>query len=81
VRTEEQKKESLEAGAAVVLNQNEEDFEKKLAELAHKKKCTLAFECVCGDMPAKLLKAMPPGASSKEEKKKKKENIWKREKP
>ena len=45
-----------------VLNSSEPDFDKQLKDLAHQLNATVALECVAGDMPGRLLSAMPNGA-------------------
>lgn len=46
-------------GATYVLNSSEPDFDEKLREVIQKTGCHLAFDCVAGEMPEKLLQALP----------------------
>ena len=63
VRTKEQVEMlKKEYQAEYVLDSTDKDFDKTLKELATKLKATVALECVAGDMPGRLLSAMPVGA-------------------
>jgi hypothetical protein len=42
-----------------VLDINEEEFDSKLYDLAHKLRANVALDCVSGEMPGRLLQAMP----------------------
>lgn len=42
-------------GAEYVLNSSEEDFDKELYELSVKLDAKVAYECIAGDMPARIL--------------------------
>ena len=45
-----------------MLDSSQPDFDQKLKELATKLNATVALEAVAGDMPGRLLSAMPTGA-------------------
>jgi NADPH:quinone reductase len=60
VRKKEYIEELKELGAEYVLNQEDEDFDIKLKELAAKLKATIAFDAIGGEMSGRLLNAMPP---------------------
>ena len=49
-------------GATIVLNSNETHFDSQLKTLCREKKIKLAFDAVAGDLPERLLQAMPAGA-------------------
>jgi len=59
VRKNDQKKTLEEIGADVVLNSEEENFEKELKEKAEALSATVCFECISGDITSKVIKAMP----------------------
>lgn len=46
-------------GAAYVLNSSDPHFDEQLQDVVQKTGCHLAFDCVAGDMPERLLKALP----------------------
>lgn len=48
--------------AEYVLDSSQPNFDAKLKELATKLNATVALECVAGDMPGRILSAMPVGA-------------------
>lgn len=54
--------ELLKEGGDYVLNQEDDDFDTKLQELAAKEEATLGFDCIGGDMLGRILYAMPPNS-------------------
>lgn len=63
VRREDQVNICKEEGASYVLNQSNPDFETKLSELCKEVNCTYGFDCIGGDMPLTLIRAMPQGST------------------
>ena len=59
VRSEEQAKRLVAEGEPHVLNIRQPDFDKQLAELTGKLSIRGAIDSISGDMPERLLKAMP----------------------
>jgi NADPH2:quinone reductase len=59
VRKNEYIKELQDMGGDYVLNQEDDDFDSKLTELAAKESATIAFDCIGGEMSGRLLMAMP----------------------
>ena len=60
VRRDDVKDELYKLGADYVLNIKDSDFDEKLKEVIEKEKPTKAYDAICGDFTAKLVKAMPP---------------------
>lgn len=59
IRKEEDLKTLLELGFKHALNLMKPEFEKELKEIAAKTDARIAFDAIAGDMPGKLLGAMP----------------------
>lgn len=62
VRRAEQVEQLAALGAEVVLNSSEPDFDNALHRHCQDLRATLAFDAVAGDMPGRLLQAMPKGS-------------------
>ncbi|MBL8022190.1 MAG: zinc-binding dehydrogenase [Leptospirales bacterium] len=60
VRRSEQAQMLKQAGAAYVLDSSDNDFDQQLAKLAVDLNATTAFDCIGGNMSARLLEALPP---------------------
>jgi len=62
VRREEYIQQLKDLGADYVLNIKDKDFEEKLKKIANDESATICFEAVGGELPGKILTAMPPGS-------------------
>jgi len=63
VRREEYVRELKSEGADYVLNSQDSDFEKKLAEVLEKENVTMAIDAIAGDFANTLIKALPRGST------------------
>jgi len=63
VKGEDTLKDMKTHGATFVLDQNHKNFVEDLKMLCQQNGCTLAFDCVGGDMTPQLIRAMPAGSS------------------
>lgn len=63
VRKSEQVKLLKELGADYVINTNEENWQEELKKLAKELDARMCFECIGGDMAAKILGLMPYGST------------------
>lgn len=59
VRRDEQAAICNELGALHVLNSSDDDFDEQLSAVIKSTGCRLAYDCTAGDMPARLLSALP----------------------
>ena len=59
VRRAEQMEICRQEGAAYVLNSSDPDFDQQLQKVIRDTGCSLAFDCIAGDMPERLLQALP----------------------
>lgn len=59
VRKQEQVEVCKAAGAAHVLNSSDADFDQQLQNICAETKCSFAFDCIAGEMPETLLRALP----------------------
>ena len=59
VRRAEQVDELKQQGMRHVLNSSSTDFDEALSDLCHRQKIRLAFDAIAGDVPLRLLAAMP----------------------
>lgn len=59
VRRAEQMEICRQEGAAYVLNSSDPNFDEQLRQTVQQTNCRLAFDCVAGDMPERLLKVLP----------------------
>lgn len=64
VRKKEHEEILEKEGAEFILNQNDQDFEAKLKDLAQKLNALCFFDAVSGDLTAKVLKNMPNGSTA-----------------
>ncbi|TGM74467.1 oxidoreductase [Leptospira mtsangambouensis] len=63
VRREEQIQLCKEEGASYVLNQSDPNFEENLTALCKEVNCTYGFDCIGGEMPLTLIRALPQGST------------------
>lgn len=59
VRRDEQMEICRREGATHVLNSSAPDFDAELAKVCAETDCSFAYDCTAGDMPARLLAALP----------------------
>jgi len=62
VRREDQVKQCEAAGATLILNTADADFDEKLKEMTAKYNCRLAFDAVAGELTGQILAGMPEGS-------------------
>ena len=63
VRKAEQVQVLKDLGADYVINTTEKNWEQELTKLSHELRATMCFECIGGDIGAKILTAMPYGST------------------
>ncbi len=62
VRWGKEAEELKKLGAKYILNSSDPDFIKQLSELSQRLQATIAFDAVSGELPGKLIDAMPAGS-------------------
>ena len=63
VRRDEQAEACRQENASYILNQTAQDFEAQLANLCTEVNCRYGFDCIGGDMPLTLMRALPQGST------------------